>query len=202
MTRTIDNPETGEHITFLTTAGESDGELLRMEIVMDPGGFVAGEHIHPHQEERFEILAGTVRMRVGGIERELGAGDVVVVPRGAPHVWWNAADEPARVLADLRPALRTQELREVLAGWTKEGKTRGGMPLNPFRLAVVAREYRHEVQVVGPNGGLRGRVTSGVLSGVLVVMAALGRLLGIKATEPSCTRFSSEYHRWRTIRRR
>ena len=59
MSRQIDNPQTGEHISFLTTASESGGELLRMEFTMDPGGFVAAERLHPRQEER--LRASTAR---------------------------------------------------------------------------------------------------------------------------------------------
>jgi quercetin dioxygenase-like cupin family protein len=182
MSARIDSPETGERITVLTTAAESDGQLLCMDIVMQPGGFVAGEHIHPQQEERFEIRAGRVRMRVAGAERELVAGDVVVVPRGVPHVWWNASDEPARVRAELRPALRTQELREVLALWTAQGKTRRGMPTNPLRLAVLASEYRNEVQAVRVSRGMTDHVLVPLTRALVVLLAALGRALGIAGT--------------------
>jgi quercetin dioxygenase-like cupin family protein len=182
--RRIDNPQTGEHITFVTTAGDSGGELLRMEVIMDPGGFVAGEHVHPNQEERFEILEGSVRMRIDGIEREATTGDVIVVPRGSSHVWWNPTDTPARVLADLRPALRTQELREVLFAWTKAGKTRDGMPANPLRLAVLAREYCHEVQATD---GFISRLPRPVRNILLGILATTGRLLGITATTSTRT---------------
>ncbi len=184
MSQHIDSPQTGEHITFLTTARESNGALLRMEIEMDPGGFVAGEHIHPQQEERFEILAGRVRMRIDGIERDAIEGDVIVVPRGSPHVWWNPTSRPARVLADLRPALRTQELREILAVWMSEGMTRAGMPVNPLRLAALAREYRNEVQTVHPKSGL-GRLATPMRSIAVIVLAAIARLVGIEATTRS-----------------
>jgi len=40
-----------------------------IETVVEPHGFVAAAHVHPNQEERFEIVAGTLGLRVGGEER-------------------------------------------------------------------------------------------------------------------------------------
>ncbi len=80
----IEHPVTGERIEFLTTAQDTGGESLRMELLVEPRGFAAAEHVHPRQDERFEILSGTLRYRVGGVEREAGAGDELVIPKGAP----------------------------------------------------------------------------------------------------------------------
>jgi mannose-6-phosphate isomerase-like protein (cupin superfamily) len=77
---------TGERVVFLDSAADSDGALVRMDFSVRPGGFVAAEHVHPNQEERFEILEGIVRLRVGGSEREVRAGERAVVPAGTPHV--------------------------------------------------------------------------------------------------------------------
>ena len=82
----IENPMTGEQITFLKTTRETNGELLRFEYVLPPG-FTIPEHVHPHQEERHEILSGTLRGRVGGQERDYGVGERVVGPAGVPHAW-------------------------------------------------------------------------------------------------------------------
>ncbi len=43
----IENPATGERITFLNTTQETNGELLRFEYVLPPG-FTIAEHVHPH----------------------------------------------------------------------------------------------------------------------------------------------------------
>ena len=47
----IENPVTGERITFIQTAAETNGEFVIVETVVQPGGAVATKHIHPHQEE-------------------------------------------------------------------------------------------------------------------------------------------------------
>ena len=45
---------------MLKTARDTGGELFQMELTMQPGGFVAGEHIHPLQDERFEVISGSL----------------------------------------------------------------------------------------------------------------------------------------------
>ena len=52
------NPATGEHITYTAVAEDSGGEFVRFDWRSVPGGVIT-EHIHPHQEERFTITAGT-----------------------------------------------------------------------------------------------------------------------------------------------
>ena len=48
----------------------------------DPGGAVATKHIHPHQEERFEVLEGNVGFDVGRETVTAQPGDCLVVPGG------------------------------------------------------------------------------------------------------------------------
>ncbi len=54
----LENPATGERITFRRTAHETNGEMLEYEIVFRPAGFLAQEHLHPEQSERHEVIAG------------------------------------------------------------------------------------------------------------------------------------------------
>src|SRR3954468_1752186 len=53
--QTIENPVSGERITFIRTAADTDGELLEIELELSPDGAVPGAHVHPEQEERFEV---------------------------------------------------------------------------------------------------------------------------------------------------
>ena len=65
---TINNPVTGERFTWRQVAADTDGRLVLGEMVLPPGGFVAAEHVHPNQEERYEILAGELKVRLDGRE--------------------------------------------------------------------------------------------------------------------------------------
>jgi len=85
----MDNPVSGERFVFHQTTGDSGGELLALELVLDPHGHVPGGHVHPVQEERFEVVSGTMRFRKGLKTVVATAGDVVVVPPGTYHRFTN-----------------------------------------------------------------------------------------------------------------
>jgi quercetin dioxygenase-like cupin family protein len=176
----IENPITGERITFLKTTQETNGELLRFEYVLPPG-FTIPEHVHPHQEERHEVLSGTLRGRVGGQERDYEEGERVVGPAGVPHAWQNpSSEEELRFVSELRPPLVFETLMETYCGLARDGKTtKQGMPKNPLQLAVLVDEtrgmfYSSRVPVAVQEAFLE-------LFGVL---ASVGRLLGYRARYP------------------
>ena len=60
----IENPVTGETVRFLQTAAETDGELVEIEVTIQPDGAVAAAHAHPYQSERFEVIEGTLELEV------------------------------------------------------------------------------------------------------------------------------------------
>jgi hypothetical protein len=51
----IENPVIGERISFRQTAADTNGELLEFDVALTPDGHVPGMHVHPAQEERFEV---------------------------------------------------------------------------------------------------------------------------------------------------
>ena len=106
----IDNPATGERITFLSESPE----LLVMESVWPRPGDRTAEHVHPGMEERWVVLEGTAAFRIGGEELQAAPGEAVVAPPGVPHVAWNPTREPVRVRIEMRPALRWREFVERL----------------------------------------------------------------------------------------
>ena len=176
----LENPITGERITFLKTTRQTNGELLRFEYVLPPG-FTIPEHVHPHQEERHEVLSGTLRGRVGGQERDYGEGERVIGPAGVPHAWQNpSSDEEVRFVSELRPPLVFETILETYCGLAWDGKTtKQGIPKNPLQLAVLVDETRGMFY--------SSRVPVAVQEGFLAlfaVLASVGRLLGYKARYP------------------
>ena len=129
----IENPITGERITFLKTTRETNGQLLRFEYVLPPR-FTIPEHVHPRQEERHEVLSGTLWGRVGGQEQVITEGQRVIGPAGVPHAWRNPSeDEELHIVSELRPPLRFETLFETAFGLARDGKTtKQGMPKNPL----------------------------------------------------------------------
>jgi quercetin dioxygenase-like cupin family protein len=140
----VENPITGERVTFLDTAGETNGELLRFEYVLPPG-FSIPEHAHPRQEERHEILSGTLRGRVAGRERIYGEGERAIGPPGVPHAWRNPSeDRELRIVSELRPALHLEALIEAGFALAGDLKTNRKKVLKRLpRVIVLADEAKH-----------------------------------------------------------
>jgi hypothetical protein len=107
-------------------------------------------HIHLHQEERFEVVSGVMRFRLGRERIIAEPGDVVVVPPGLRHDFANAGGEMALVRVEIRPALKMEQLFETAVALAKEGRTMlGGIP-RPLDLALFTREFDQEVQAAFP----------------------------------------------------
>lgn len=174
----VEHPVTGERITFLETAGETDGEYVRSELRVQPHGFVAAPHIHPRQEETFEILSGTFTFVVDGEERQVRAGERVTVPVGTPHTWWNAGDEEGVAIVEFRPALNTEEFFESFFGLAQDGKVnpRTGLPNLLWLALITLRYHRDFVYVAKPPLSLQ--------LAIFTPLAAVARLLGYRLPYP------------------
>jgi quercetin dioxygenase-like cupin family protein len=149
--QTFVNPVSGERITFLATAAETNGELVAIDLELPPGGRVPGPlHLHPLQEERFEIVRGTMRFRLRRGRVVAGPREVVVVPPGVAHDFANDGDEPALVRVEIRPALKMEQLFETAVALAEQGRTMlGGIP-KPLDLALFARAFEQEVRAAFP----------------------------------------------------
>lgn len=146
----IENPVTGERITFRQTAADTDGELVAIDLELPPGGRVPGMHVHPLQEERFDVVEGRMRFTLGWKKVVAEPGEAVVVPPGRRHDFANAGDERACVRVEVRPALKMEELFETSAALAREGRTlSSGMP-KPLDLALFVRRFEQEVQAPFP----------------------------------------------------
>ena len=136
-------------------------------------------------EERFEVISGTMEVRVGGRERRLERGQSVVVPKGVPHTFWNPGDEELRLLVELRPALNTETMFETYFGLARDGKAfKSGIPKNPLQAAVLVRECGADTCPAWPPMPVY-RMLLAVIAGVL---APVGELLGYRARYPEYSR--------------
>jgi mannose-6-phosphate isomerase-like protein (cupin superfamily) len=153
---TIENPVSGERVTFLAAAAETGGRLARAEVHVRPHGFATGnaEHVHRRQEERFEMREGHVTFRIDGAERRAGPAEVVIVPAGHRHKWWNADDQPATFIL------------ETMFGLARDGKVnRDGLP-NLLQVAVIVESAE----------GYRNLIERALLG----ILAFVGRLAGYR----------------------
>lgn len=167
---TIENPVTGEKLIFRQTSRETNGEAVVVETLVQPGGFVAAAHVHPGQEERFEVLRGSVGFKIGRTKLVAGPGQRVTVPAGTAHKFWNAGDEVAHFVCEVRPALQFESLLETMFALAADGRTnRKGMP-NPLRLAVIANAHFDTVRLPFPPAFMQRLA--------LAMGSPLGRLFG------------------------
>ena len=176
--QTLRNEVTGETLVFRTTSAETNGESVVVECFVEPEGAVAAAHLHPGQEERFEVLAGELRFRVGKSTIVARPGDRILVPAGMPHRFEKVGEETAHFVCEVSPALGFERLIETMFSLAADGKVnRKGLP-SPLRLAVIARHHFDDVRLPFPPAWLQ---RLGLAMG-----APLGRLLGFRATyEPA-----------------
>ena len=145
----LDNPFTGQSLTFRRTAADTGGDLLEVESTWASGGQAPPEHYHPRQEEHFEVLEGELQVRIGDAERTLPAGETIDVPPGTPHAMWNAGPASARALWQTRPALRTEGFFELAWGLAQAAHAGREGPSGD-EVAGMLREYSDEFRLGRP----------------------------------------------------
>ncbi|WP_354700905.1 hypothetical protein DSM112329_01198 [Paraconexibacter sp. AEG42_29] len=138
----------GERVTVVSHTAD----LLEVEAVLTPGGRLPPKHLHPEQDERFEVLEGTLRVVAGGRTQAFGPGESVDIPRGTPHTMDAGGDAPARVRWQTRPALGT------VAWWSAvdaAGRRYGGgqVPLPVLARLVQRHQAVFRLALPGPLQG-------------------------------------------------
>src|SRR5919107_1204592 len=144
----IENPATGERITFVRTSAETGGALAELDLELSATAHLPAEHIHLRQEERFEVLSGQVMLKYRGEQTERGPGDIVTVAPGSPHAWAPAGDGGARVRIVFTPGADIEEFFEEFFRCAREGRVNAnGMP-SPFVTARLG--LTHDMYLAGP----------------------------------------------------
>lgn len=145
----LENPITGQSLTFRRTTAETGGQLLEVESSWEPAGREPPEHYHPNQDERFQVLEGELRARVGGVEQTVREGETLDVPPATPHTMWNAGATRTRAVWQTRPALKTEAFFEMLWGLA-QASARGEEGPDPERAAAMLSEYTDEFRLGRP----------------------------------------------------
>jgi quercetin dioxygenase-like cupin family protein/uncharacterized protein YndB with AHSA1/START domain len=116
---------------------EHSEELLEFDAVGRARGFITQYHVHTIQSEHFEVIEGALRLVVDGREHRLGPGETLEVAAGTPHRQLSGDEGRGRVRVQVRPAARTMEFLELLAGMRLN---RWGYP--SLRSAVALARFR------------------------------------------------------------
>src|SRR5690348_5961264 len=103
-----------EQIEFLITSSGSAGRLVSCRMRVAPGRPAPPEHSHPKLEERFQVQQGLMGYVLGERRLEARPGEVVVVPPGTNHTFWNAGGDDLGLVSEVRPALRFEDFVETI----------------------------------------------------------------------------------------
>ena len=129
--RIVRGPGEGERIplgdagdvVLKAEGAETGGSLTIYEFTMSPATAGPPEHLHRTWDEVFIVLDGEMTFLIDGETRVAPAGAIIFLPRGVPHTFWNASDEPARQVTVFTPSGIEDYFRDVtrvLAAGTAE----------------------------------------------------------------------------------
>lgn len=132
---------------------DTSGELFEATNWFDPRMKGPPVHVHPGQEESFEVIEGTLDVFVDGKWSQVRAGETATVQPGVAHTFRNASDKPLAVVTRFRPALRSEAYFRELHRLIHEGKIRRLPPREPrtgIYGAMFLCAYPDEIRTTKP----------------------------------------------------
>lgn len=133
-----------------------------------PGGESA-IHIHPDQDEIYEVKEGEIQVYLEKTWRKLKAGERVTIPKGTMHAFRNIGTQRAVAFNSHNPGLRFGEMLETIQQYINEGKitsTKGFR--NLAYMSSIMIKYNDVMTTIKPS------------SFVIQCMASLGKMFGYK----------------------
>ncbi|MBA2707063.1 MAG: cupin domain-containing protein [Gemmatimonadaceae bacterium] len=140
-------------VRFMIDGSQSGGGFSLVEHPIPPRALGAPLHRHTHEDEYTYIVEGRVGALLGGDVVIGEVGDLIFKPRGQWHSFWNAGDEPARVLEIISPAGFERYFEEIV-------DLGGVAAIDPQAMAAMRERYGLEmdlgsVPVLAQRFGLR-----------------------------------------------
>ena len=132
-------------VRFMIEGAQSGGNFALVEHPIGPRALAAPMHTHRYEDEYTYVLEGEIGVQVGEEVLVGHPGDLIFKPRGVPHAFWNAADEPARALEIISPAGFERYFAEIAPL----------LPPQPRRAAGRSGARRRHGQTSWPNTGWR-----------------------------------------------
>jgi quercetin dioxygenase-like cupin family protein len=145
--RVIVNPISGERIVIRQSGAETRGELFSFDLYLPPGGHVPAGHVHPVQEERFTVIEGQMRFRLGRQTILARPGETVIVPPGKAHWFGAEGAQAAHAYVEARPALRMEEFFAENETLSLSGRLGGTRLPRLTDLARILLDFQREVAV-------------------------------------------------------
>jgi mannose-6-phosphate isomerase-like protein (cupin superfamily) len=126
-------------VRFLIDGSEAGQRVSLVDHAMSPRALAAPLHRHTREDEYSFVLEGRMGALLGDEVVEAGPGDLVFKPRNQWHTFWNAGDEPCRILEIISPAGFEHFFRELSDGG-------GAVEMDPAELAALNARYGLEMQ--------------------------------------------------------
>jgi mannose-6-phosphate isomerase-like protein (cupin superfamily) len=146
MSARVVGPEDGKSgflgsigVRFMIDGEEAGGDFSLVEHPMPPRALAAPLHRHNREDEYSYVLEGRMGALLGDDVLEAGPGDLVFKPRGEWHTFWNAAEEPARILEIIAPAGFEHFFDELVA-------MGGAAQADPEDMGALCARYELEMQ--------------------------------------------------------
>ena len=125
-------------VRFLVDADGAAGRFALVEHSMSARALAAPLHRHSREDEHSYIIEGRVGALLGDDVVHGEPGDLIVKPRGQWHTFWNAGDEPARLLEIISPAGFEGYFAELV-------ELGGSTAIEPPERAALAAKFGLEV---------------------------------------------------------
>src|SRR5690349_22456004 len=129
----------GLGVRFMVGGAESGGGFSLVEHPMEPHALAAPLHRHTREDEYSFVLEGRMGALLGDDVVEAGPGDLVFKPRNQWHTFWNAGDEPCRILEIIAPSGFEDFFRDL-------NGLGGALEAAPEALAELNARYGLEMQ--------------------------------------------------------
>jgi mannose-6-phosphate isomerase-like protein (cupin superfamily) len=126
-------------VRFMISGEESGGGFALVEHPMPPRKLAAPLHRHSREDEYSFVLEGQVGALLGHEVVYGGPGDLIFKPRHQWHTFWNAGDEPARILEIISPAGFERYFEQMTELLRDDGSP------DPAARAALASRYGLEV---------------------------------------------------------
>jgi mannose-6-phosphate isomerase-like protein (cupin superfamily) len=126
-------------VRFMLDGEETDKGFSLVEHPMPPRALAAPLHRHSNEDEYSYVLEGRMGALLGDEVVEAGPGDLVAKPRNQWHTFWNAGEEPARILEFISPAGFEHYFGELAA-------IIGSGEVDPEKLMELSARYELEMR--------------------------------------------------------
>lgn len=100
-------------VRWMIDGEEAGGDFSLVEHPMSPRALAAPLHLHTREDEYSFVIEGRMGALLGDEVVEAGPGDLVFKPRNQWHTFWNAGEEPCRILEIIAPAGFEHFFREL-----------------------------------------------------------------------------------------